>query len=271
MSERRKTLGLVLGAGGARGACHVGVIKMFEENGIPIDYIAGSSMGAVVGACYAAGMSVSEMEQALAKLKISDIMDVNLRPIKAGGFFGGKKSAKLINKYLKVKTFEECKIPFRCVAVDLNKGEPYVFNHGKLIDGIRASLSIPGVFQPVKKDGMVLVDGGVLCRLPIDAMDEFAPDVIVLVDALGDHGDFVPNPTIFQVLFRTFDVLDWKNTKKMYNRCEVVIVPKIDGSQYNIKTVQGAIDSGAKAAKSKINRIKKLLGIDQEKEEDKEE
>ena len=95
MSERRKTLGLVLGAGGARGACHVGVIKMFEQNGIPIDYIAGSSMGAVVGACYSSGMSVEEMEQALAKLKISDIMDVNLRPIKSGGFFAGKKRKEM--------------------------------------------------------------------------------------------------------------------------------------------------------------------------------
>ena len=270
MSERRKTLGLVLGAGGARGACHVGVIKMFEENGIPIDYIAGSSMGTVVGACYASGMTVEEMEQALAKLKISDIMDVNLRPIKAGGFFGGKKSAKLINKYLKVKTFEECKIPFRCVAVDLNQGEPYVFNQGKLIDGIRASLSIPGVFQPVKKGKMVLVDGGVLCRLPIDAMEEFAPDVIVLVDALGDHGEFVENPTIFQVLFRTFDILDWKNTKKMYNRGDVVIVPKMDGSQFQVKTVKEAVIAGEKAAKSKINRIKKLLGLNQEENEENE-
>lgn len=264
MSERRKTLGLVLGAGGARGACHVGVIKMFEQNGIPIDYIAGSSMGAVVGACYSSGMSVEEMEQALAKLKISDIMDVNLRPIKSGGFFAGKKSAKLINKYLKVKTFEECKIPFRCVAVDLNKGEPYIFNHGKLIDGVRASLSIPGIFQPVKKGKMILVDGGVLCRLPIDALDEFAPDVIVLVDALGDHGDFVENPSIFQVLFRTFDVLDWKNTKKMYSHGDVVIVPKMDGSQFQVKTVKEAVLAGEKAAHSKINRIKKLLGINEE-------
>ena len=264
MSEKRKTLGLVLGAGGSRGACHVGVIKAFEKHGIPIDYIAGSSMGAVVGACYASGMSVAEMEEALSKLKISDIMDVNIRPIKSGGFFGGKKSAKLINKYLKVKTFEECKIPFRCVAVDLNKGEPYVFNQGKLIDGIRASLSIPGVFQPVKKDNMLLVDGGVLCRLPIDAMDEFVPDIVVLVDALGDHGDFVGNPNIFQVLFRTFDVLDWKNTKKMYNRGDVVIVPKMDGSQFSIKTVSEAIHSGEKAANSKINRLKKLLNLNEE-------
>ena len=101
----KNVVGLALGAGGARGACHVGVIKTFEKHGIPIDYIAGSSMGAVVGACYASGMPVAEMEETLSKLKISDIMDVNIRPIKSGGFFGGKKSAKLINKYLKVKTF----------------------------------------------------------------------------------------------------------------------------------------------------------------------
>ena len=268
MSEKRKTLGLVLGAGGARGACHVGVIKMLEENGIHIDYITGSSMGAVVGACYASGMSVPEMEQALVKLKISDIMDVNMRPIKAGGFFSGKKSAKLISKYLKVKKIEECQIPFRCVAVDLKKGEPYVFKTGKIIDGVRASLSIPGVFQPVKKDDMLLVDGGVLCRLPIDAMEEFNPDVVVLVDALGEQSDFVDEPNIFQILYRTFDILDWKNTKKMYNRGDVVIVPKMEGSQFAIKTVAGAIEAGEKAAKSKINRIKKLLEINEENKEE---
>ncbi|MBR2371648.1 MAG: hypothetical protein IKA90_02125, partial [Clostridia bacterium] len=112
--------------------------------------------------------------------------------------------------------------------------------------------------------------GGVLCRLPIDAMEEFAPDVIVLVDALGDHGEFVENPTIFQVLFRTFDILDWKNTKKMYNRGDVVIVPKMDGSQFQVKTVKEAVIAGEKAAKSKINRIKKLLGLNQEENEENE-
>jgi len=268
MSEKRKTLGLVLGAGGARGACHIGVIKVLEENGIPIDYIAGSSMGAVVGSCYASGMTVPEMEKAISKLKLSEIMDVNLRPIKAGGFFWGNKSSKIINRYLKVKTFEECKIPFCCVAVDLNKGQPYVFKSGKLIDGVRASLSIPGIFQPVKKDGMLLVDGCILCRLPIDAMDEFSPDVILLVDAIGENGGFIENPNIFQVLLRTFDILDWKNTKKVYKRGDVVVVPKFEGSQFAVKTIPGAIQAGEKAMALKVNRIKKLLGIKDEVSQD---
>lgn len=266
MNKKRKTLGLVLGAGGARGACHVGVIKVLEENGIYPDYIVGSSMGAVVGACYSAGMTVPEMEKAITKLKLSDIMDVNLSPIRAGGFLGGKKSIKIITKYLKAENFEDCKIPFRCVAVDLKKGEPYTFKDGKLIDGIRASLSIPGVFQPVKKDDMLLVDGCILCRLPIDAMEEFNPDVILLVDAIGDNSDFVENPNIFQVLYRTFDILDWKNTKKIYNRGDVVVVPKFKGSQFTVKTIPGAIEAGEKAMRSKINRLKKVLEIDEEEQ-----
>lgn len=263
MSENRKTLGLVLGAGGARGACHIGVIKELQNSGIPIDYITGSSMGAVIGGVYASGTDIEVIEKKILKVKMTDVLDVNLRVIKSGGFFGGRKAVKLIDKMLTAKTFGDCKIPFRCVAVDLNKGDPYIFDSGKLSDGIRASFSIPGVFEPVKKDGMLLVDGGVLLRLPIDAMEEFAPDVVVLVDALGEQEDFTDNPNIFQTIFRTFEVLDWKNTKKMYNRGDVRIVPKMDAGQFTTKTVPVAIEAGAKACRAKINRIKKLLSIEE--------
>lgn len=261
MNGKQKTLGLVLGAGGARGACHIGVLKVLEENNIPVSFITGSSMGAVIGGIYASGTPLCEIEKNIKKLKMTDILDVTVRVIRAGGFFSGKKATKIINKNLTAKTFDECKIPFRCVAVDLNKGEPYVFGSGKLVDGIRASMSIPGVFEPVKKDGMLLVDGGVLWRLPIDAMAEFAPDVIMLVDALGEQSDFEESPNIFQVIFRTFEVLDWKNTKRIYNRGDVVVIPKMDAGQFTTKTIPVAIEAGEKACRYKINRIKKLLDM----------
>lgn len=262
MSAKPKTLGLVLGAGGARGACHVGVLKVLEENNIPVSFITGSSMGAVIGGIYASGVPVADIEKNIKKIKMTDILDVTVRVIKAGGFFSGKKVTKVISSNLKAKTFEECKIPFRCVAVDLNKGEPYIFGSGKLADGIRASMSIPGVFEPVRKDGMLLVDGGVLWRLPIDAMAEFNPDVIMLVDALGEQSGFEESPNIFQVIYRTFEVLDWKNTRRMYSRGDIVVIPKMDAGQFTTKTVPIAIEAGEKACAAKIKRLKKLLEID---------
>ncbi len=261
MSEKRKTVALVLGAGGARGACHVGVIKSLLKHDIPIDFITGSSMGAVVGGVYASGLDINEIETRFKKIKMIDIMDVGLRVIRDGGFFVGNKSKRVIAKHLVAKTFEETKIPFKCVSVDLVSGKPIIIDSGPLDEGIRASIGIPGVFQPVKKDGMLLVDGGVLCRVPIGAAETFNPDIIIAVDALGKQTVYQEkNPNIFQVLFRMFELLDWKNAKKELSRSNVLITPDMpDISQFSTKGVAKAIDLGEKATDAKIKKIKQLL------------
>ena len=261
MSEKRKTVALVFGAGGARGACHVGVIKSLLKHDIPIDFITGSSMGAVVGGVYASGLDINEIETRFKKIKMTDIMDIGLRVIRDGGFFVGNKSKRVIAKHLVAKTFEETKIPFKCVSVDLVSGKPIIIDSGPLDEGIRASIGIPGVFQPVKKDGMLLVDGGVLCRVPIGAAETFNPDIIIAVDALGKQTVYQEkNPNVFQVLFRMFELLDWKNAKKELSRANVLITPDMpDISQFSTKGVAMAIDLGEKATDAKIKKIKQLL------------
>lgn len=210
-TSARPKIGLVLGGGGARGAAHVGILKVLEEEKIPIDYISGTSMGAIVGAAYAAGLSPAEIEQILlsinwrdtftdaaprADLSFRDKMDerrfVGLElGVRDGGIvlphgaFAGRKLQFLLKSvYLHtahIKSFDELAIPFRAVATNIESGEAVVLKDGDLAMAVRASMSIPGAFPPVEIDG-ALVDGYVSMNLPIDVIRSMGADVVIAVD-----------------------------------------------------------------------------------------
>ena len=141
-----KTLGLALGAGGSRGVAHIGFLQALEEVGVKPDYIVGSSMGAVVGGAYAAGIPLEVMKEAVLKLRLLDL----ITPAKQkGGVFGTNKVRSLIAKYIGEITFDKLRIPFHCVAVDMVTQEVVEFSEGNVADAIVASASIPGVFHPL--------------------------------------------------------------------------------------------------------------------------
>jgi NTE family protein len=265
MVRKRKTLGLVLGAGGARGACHVGVIEALKENSIPIDYIAGSSMGAVVGGAFASGTDIYEMEKRLLELKMIDLLDLNLLPLSSGGLLRGKASEKLIAPFLKCENVEDTLIPYRSTAVDLIGGSLYVFKKGSLLTAIRASMSIPGIFEPVKYEGKVLVDGGVLARLPVETMtEEFHPDVTLIVDALGRVEPLKNHKyNILTILMRSFEISDFAHTRKYYEdeTCFLLEPNMGDLSQITVKTIPASIESGRQVVVENLAKIKKMLGI----------
>ena len=158
----KKTLGLALGSGGSRGVAHIGFLKALEEVGVHPDYITGTSMGAVVGAGYAAGLTVEEMKEAVFNLRLLDIITFSGR---RGGVSSTKKIRELLIKYFGDITFADLKIPFRCYAVDMISQELIEFSEGSVVDAVVASASIPVVFHPYEKDGMRLIDGGVLERV----------------------------------------------------------------------------------------------------------
>ena len=179
-----KKLGLALGSGGSRGVTHLGVLKALEEEGIRPDYIAGCSMGSVVGACYANGMTVERMLSTVRKLKTVHLMDFAVLPEPRPGFFKGEKMQNLLLKNIGDVTFDELTIPFCCVATDLLSGQTILLNKGKVAPCVRASSSIPIIFKPLEMDGMMLVDGGVLCRVPTEQVKAMGADVVIAVDAL---------------------------------------------------------------------------------------
>ena len=214
----RPKVGLVLGGGGAKGAAEVGVLKVLEELDIPIDYIAGTSIGAIVGGLYACGYSADELETLFREQKWlslignrnidfqNDILETHDGTTYLFGFpIGGKKRPhkdddfvegfgllraeqvtvlldSLTSKYNNIGDFDRLPIPFRCVAVDINSQEEVIMNGCELELAMRASMAIPGVFKPVKWNGRTLVDGGMLNNIPVDVVKQMGADIVICVD-----------------------------------------------------------------------------------------
>ena len=248
-----KKVGLALGSGGARGFCHIGVLQAFEENNIPIHCIAGCSHGALVGGCYAAGVSVEKMKEVSAKSTVNAIMDFNIS-FKNNGFIKGAKAIKIVRKLVGEKKIEECDIPFRATATNVNTGELVVFDSGSLLDAMRASMSIPILFHALEKNkGTVLVDGGVLERIPINAARSMGADVVIAVDAIGyPENDFERNRGFVKMFERIYRLMDWEGNKDKIKLADLVITPDqgdrsiIDFNKDNLLSVKYGYDEAIK-------------------------
>lgn len=205
----RPKIGLVLGGGGAKGAAEVGVLKVIEQAGIPIDYIAGSSVGAIVGGLYAAGYSADELDTLFQtqewlslltdrKAEFSNepymtqdgvtyifgfpVMDRNSSGF---GMMRGGRIEQVLDSMVSVRgcaEFENLRIPFRCVAADMRTAKEVVLSKGILASAIRASMAIPGIYKPVNKGDYLLVDGGLLNNLPVDVCKAMGADIIIAID-----------------------------------------------------------------------------------------
>lgn len=182
MTARNKNIALVLGSGGARGLAHIGVIKALEENGIPINLITGTSIGAFVGGVYSSGKSLSEMEKIIGgvdKLMVAKIM---IPKFFGPGFIDNKRVIEFIKHLVGDVRIENLKIPFACVATDFITGEEVIFNRGLLAEAIMASIAIPTIFQPVFIDNRYLLDGGLNNPLPISIAKEMEAAKIIAVN-----------------------------------------------------------------------------------------
>lgn len=262
-----KKLGLALSAGGSRGVAHIGFLKALEEQGIKPDFIAGTSMGAVIGSCYAKGCSTDYMIEVIKKLKFGDIFDLSLNPIKNAALLRSQKMSKQIKKHLGETTFCELKIPFSCVATDLISGKIVVLGGAdeEVCSSVVASASIPSVFKPVQKDDKLLVDGGVLCRVPIDTVRNMGAQVVVAVDVLGEVRRCEKKPNVFTIMSRIFDIADSELThyKTKAQNPDLMIVPDLgDMSQYKFKNIDSAIERGYQTGKEYASQIKKLIEIE---------
>ncbi len=176
-----KKVGLALGGGGARGCAHIGVIKALREADIPVDFVAGTSIGAVMGGVLALG-KIEEVEKILKNVKWQDVVKHFDPTIPKKGLFQGKKVVKLIEKIIGKKTFSDTQIPFVAVATDLVSGKEVDLESGSMIDAMRASIAIPGIITPFKKKGRHLIDGGVTNPLPTDIVRDLGAEVVISVD-----------------------------------------------------------------------------------------
>lgn len=256
-----KSLGLALGSGGSRGVAHIGFLQALEEEGIRPDYISGCSMGSVVGAACAAGVEPQVMRKAACSLKFLDLFDITRKP---GGVLDTRKIRRLLERYIGDKTFDELKIPFSCIAVDMIGQEVIEFSSGSVLDAVVASSSIPSIFKPTEMDGMRLVDGGVLRRVPVEEVKNMGADVVVAVDVLGRRSckDRCPNPVV--MLMEVIDLMDNERTKayrkSMRKKYDLWLEPELgDMSQYSFKGLNFAYEQGYAIGKKHIRRIRTLL------------
>lgn len=175
-------IGLVLGGGSARGLAHVGVILALEAYNIPIDIIAGTSIGSVIGSLYASGATIKQLEEMALSIKMSKTLFMLDSTFPHSGLISGDRIEKMLNQFaLKDKTFDDLSISFAAVATDVESGAKVILNQGKVIDAVRASIAIPGIFTPVKYGDYYLVDGGVVDPVPVDVVQMMGADIIIAV------------------------------------------------------------------------------------------
>jgi NTE family protein len=260
-----RKVGLALGSGGVRGFAHIGVLKVLKKKGVNIDYIAGSSAGAVVGAFYAALNDADHLEQfaletsnVLTGLKITD-------PVFKGGIIRGDKVEALVRMRLSNVTFDKLKIPLTIVATDLNTGQEVRFSEGDMIKAIRASISVPMFFTPVFHEGRLLADGGLSNPVPDDVVSDMGADIIIAVNL--DSGKFnetldESNYNIKKVSVRSLNVLRYNLSKYCTREADIVIEPDIKDESvlgwnkfFDKKNAQRLIKAGEEAAEAALERI----------------
>ncbi|MEA2087856.1 MAG: patatin-like phospholipase family protein [Candidatus Caldatribacteriota bacterium] len=249
--------GLALGSGSARGLAHVGVIQVLEAYHIPVDIIAGTSIGSVVGSLYAAGASIDQLGEAALSIKKSTTLFLIDPALPHSGLISGKKIEEMLNDLaLEDKTFDDLKIPFAAVATDVESGAEVILNQGKVIDAVRASISIPGIFTPVKYQDYYLVDGGVVDPVPVDVVQKMGADIIIAVSLakispyttvliidkqtgsleevekssifqqkIAQVKSTFESPNIFEVIVQSIDIMEAKITDQSLEGADVVIVP----------------------------------------------
>jgi NTE family protein len=253
---RPAKIAVVLGAGASKGFAHVGVLKVLESQKIPIHLIVGTSAGSVVGSLYASGIDAFQLQKMALALQKDDVVDLTLPD---NGFIRGDKLESFINKTVRQAPIERLKIPFRAVATNLQTGEEIVFATGNTGRAVRASCSIPGVFQPVRIVDKAYVDGGVVSPVAVDAARKAGADIVIAVDISAGVSVTIPQG-ILDTILQSIDIMYAKISTIQLKGADVVIRPQVSqiGSS-DFEKRNEAILEGEKAATLALPQIQLLL------------
>lgn len=252
-----QTVGLALGAGAFRGLAHIGVLDVFTKHDIPITAIAGCSMGSLIGAIYASGMPVQDLLRYAESFNERQIYDLT---IPRHGMLAGKKMQALVRELTEDKTFADTCVPFAALACDFETMEPVILDEGPLHEAVRASCSIPGIFVPLSRDGRILVDGGLLERVPAALCRSLGVDIVIGID-VGYRGQRVTTGSIMQHVMHAIDIFEWQIAQQRTSEADLMITPDvldIDPMFIGNRALD-CIDRGRVAAMEALPRIRALM------------
>ncbi len=253
------TIGLALGGGFARGIAHIGVLKVLEEEGIPVRVIAGTSVGALIGASYCSGISIPELQQIARNTRFTSLARWTLSRC---GFASNDRMISFLMQILKVRTFEELRIPLGVTATDFNTGEAVVFHSGEIIDPVRASCAYPGMFQPVHIRGRYLVDGMLSHPVPTRPLREMGADRVLAVHLKGTWAGGGAPRNLFAVIGQSFAIAQDAMASIWRSAADLVVEPDVAGFAYDdFKRADDMIRVGEQAMRQALPEVRKWLEL----------
>jgi NTE family protein len=255
--SRTPVIGLALGGGFARGMAHIGVLKVLEEEGIPIRLLAGTSVGALIGASYCSGVSVQELEQLARSVRFTTFARWT---VSRYGFASNDRMVAFLARTLKVKTFEELLIPLGVTATDFNTGEAVVFHSGSIIDPVRASCAYPGMFLPVNIHGHWLVDGMLSHPVPSRPLRDMGAERVLAVHLKGQWSKDGAPRHLFDVIGQSFAIAQDQMSHLWRGAADVVVEPEVAGFAYDdFKRAGELIRSGEVAMRKVLPQVRQWL------------
>jgi len=254
--KNKPKIGLALGSGGARGFAHLGVIKVLQEENIEISYIAGSSMGALIGSLFAAGTDLEQLHKIVMSFKRKYYLDFTVPKM---GFIKGNRMKDFIGIFTQWKNIEDLPIPLAVVATNIKTGEKVVMREGLVADAVRASIAVPGIFVPVKIGEQLLVDGGVVDRVPVSVVKDMGADLVIAVNVAHVKED-AEVESIYDVIMQTLDILQMEVMKSRQIKADLMMNPRVEKYSSSAFTkIDEIVAIGEMEARKHIDQIKMLV------------
>lgn len=248
----RPTIGLALGGGFARGIAHVGVLRVFEENKIPIDFLAGTSVGALIAAAYAGGSTLDEMEHTGRSTRFKDFAEWT---ISRQGLATDSRLKRYLRRLTPLRRFEDCRIPLAIVATDVLTTKPVYFTKGEIGPALCASCAYPGLFRPVEREGRLLVDGFLTSPVPVDAVRRMGANFVVGVNLSGISSDERPT-NMLEIVSRSFSILLRSSEAAWRPLADLVIEPDVEQFRWDdFPRTPDLIAAGERAARKALPQI----------------
>jgi NTE family protein len=266
-TAKYKKIGLALGGGAAKGFAHIGVIKALEKAGINIDFISGTSMGALVGGYYAATKDLVTLENIALDIKKSDFFSMrDLLKKRDGALFRGEPIADRLKKELGDFKIENCEIPFTAVTTSIKNGDEIRLSSGNLADAIRASIAIPLIFSPVEIEGKLLMDGGLVNPVPADVVKEMGAEYAIAVDVssrwLETPEEMISIKDMYSIISQSLSVLEYQLAKNVLKQsADIVIKPPIFHYHwFEFENAAEIIKIGEKETNLRLREIRQKTG-----------